>query len=157
MAVVAAVLETTCRTHLLWSSAIINTELSLHKLLCLRVNAAMVASTLADGGSHDFFYAWEAVRQNWRWWRESSRVGAAQRWFRIQVASKRKQEQHRDDLKLRLENKSSICAVSHDSKTNQNTIGLPGSLRDETLESPPDCVQDQTPKNSVHCKSLVMI
>ena len=44
------------------------------------------------------------------------------------------QEQHTDDLKSRLEDKSSICTVGHDLNTNRNTTGLPGSLRDETQE-----------------------
>ena len=66
-------------------------------------------------------------------------------YLELKLRLKEQQKQHRDDLKLCLENKGSICAVGHDLKTNQNTTELPGSLQDETLESLPDCVQDQTP------------
>ena len=128
-------------------STILNAESSVHKLLCLRVDVAMLASTLANGGSQDPFLVPENMLDKFE--DDEAKVHVLERhrdYLELKLRLKEQQQQRRDDLKSRLENKGSICAVGHDLKTNQNTTGLPGSLRDETRESRPDCVQDQTPE-----------
>ena len=70
-------------------------------------------------------------------------------YLEFKLRLKEQQQQHRDDLKSRLENESSTYAAGHDLKTNQNITGLPGSpsLRKlHLMRKSPDCVQDQTRK-----------
>ena len=158
---VAAVLEATCRTNLLWSLAPL---LTLNHL-CIELMSASRRGIAGVSGVNiskwwkpwSLSCAWEGFRQTLSWWRECLHVGAAQILFRVQVESKRTARAAQRWFKVTLENKSSICAVGHNLKTNQNTTGLPWSLslrdetrklhcvQDQTRKLQPDCVQDQTP------------
>ena len=100
-------------------STIINAESSLqsslHRKLCLRVDVAMLASTLANGGSPDPYLVPEKDLDKFEDDEEKVRVLERHRDdLEFKLRLKEQQEQRRDDLKSRLENKGSICAVGHD-------------------------------------------
>ena len=96
-------------------STIINAESSLPRKLCLRVDVAMLASTLANGGSQDPFLVPENMLDKFE--DDEAKVHVLERhrdYLELKLRLKEQQQQRRDDLKSRLENKGSICAVGHD-------------------------------------------
>ena len=103
-------------------STSINAESSfLQKFLCLRVDVATLVSTLANGGSPDYFIVPEGLLDKIEDDEEKVCVLELHR-DHLKLCLQEQQEQRRDDVKSRLEDKSSICAVGD---ANQNTTALP--------------------------------
>ena len=89
-------------------STIINAESSLqsslHRKLCLRVDVAMLASTLANGGSPDPYLVPETDLDKLEDDEAKVRVLEWHRdYLELKLLLKEQQEQHRDDLKSRLD------------------------------------------------------
>ena len=85
-------------------STIINAESSLPRKLCLRVDVAMLASTLANGGSPDPYLVPETDLDKLEDDEAKVRVLEWHRdYLELKLLLKEQQEQHRDDLKSRLD------------------------------------------------------
>ena len=89
-------------------STIINAESSLqsslHRKLCLRVDVAMLASTLANGGSPDPYLVPETNLDKLEDDEVKIRVLERHRdYLQLKLRLKEQQEQRRDDLKSRLD------------------------------------------------------
>ena len=92
-------------------STIINAESSLHRKLCLRVDVAMLASTLANGGSPDPYLVPEKDLDKFEDDEEKVRVLERHRdYLEFKLRLKEQQEQHKDDLKSCLETKA--CGIN---------------------------------------------
>ena len=140
VAVVAALLETTCRTHLLWSLAPL---LMLNHCLLERHRN----------------YLRLCLQEEQEQRRDDSKSCLEDKSCAVGHDLKNNQNTTGLPVSLQdeLQNSRPNCVqdqtpdfgqesrpsqiVGHDLKKNQNTTGLPGSLRDETRESRPDCVQ----------------
>ena len=90
-------------------STIINAESSLHRKLCLRVDVAMLASTLANGGSPDPYLVPEKDLDQFEDYEEKGRVLELHRdYLEFKSRLKEQQEQRRDDLKSCIETKACV-------------------------------------------------
>ena len=96
-------------------STIINAESSLqsslHRKLCLRVDVAMLASTLANGGSQDPFLVPENMLDKIEDDEAKVRVLERHRDY-LELKLRQNEEQRRDDLKLHLETKAPFVLLA---------------------------------------------